>query len=72
MYYFIVNLTSRTGKARKIWITLERELKKREISYEAYITERKGHAKELAEEICTKGIQIFLALPVREARFTIQ
>lgn len=57
MYYFIVNLTSRTGKARKTWITVERELKKREISYEAYITKYKGHARELADAACTRGMQ---------------
>lgn len=58
MYYFIVNLTSRTGKARKIWIEVEKELKKRRVSYEAYITEYEGHAKELAGELCTKGIAL--------------
>lgn len=56
MYYFIVNLTSRTGKARKIWIEVERELNKRKVPYEAYITEHEGHARELADAVCTKGM----------------
>lgn len=62
MYYFIVNLTSRTGKARKIWIEVEKELKKRRVSYEAYITEYEGHAKELAGELCTKGLSLIRRL----------
>lgn len=55
MYFFIVNLTSRTGKARKIWIEIEKELKKREIPYEAYVTKREGHARELSKALCSKG-----------------
>lgn len=58
MYFFIVNLTSRTGKARRIWIEIEKELKKRRIAYEAYVTEYAGHARKLAEELCTRGIAL--------------
>ena len=58
MYYFIVNLTSRTGKAREIWIEIEKELKKRKVRYEAYVTEHEGHARELAKELCTKGVAL--------------
>lgn len=57
MYYFIVNLTSRTGKARKNWIDVEHELNKRKIPYEAHITKYIGHAKELADSLCTKGLE---------------
>lgn len=56
MYYFIVNLTSRTGKARQIWIQVQRELNKRNVAYEAYVTEHEGHAKELARDLCTRAI----------------
>lgn len=56
MYFFIVNLTSRTGKARKIWIDIEKELKKKKVVYEAYVTQHKGHARELARELCDKGV----------------
>ena len=56
MYYFIVNLTSRTGKARKIWIEVERELNRRKVPFEAYVTEYEGHARELAETLCTRGM----------------
>lgn len=51
MYYFIVNTRSRTGKAKLIWNEVKEELKERGIAYEAYITQHKGHATELAEEI---------------------
>lgn len=57
MYFFIVNLTSRTGKARGIWIRLEKELKRRGVAYEAYITEYEGHGGELASRLCTKGME---------------
>lgn len=57
MYYFIVNLTSRTGKAREIWIRVEKELNRQGVAYEAYITEYAGHARELAEELCTRGTE---------------
>lgn len=56
-YYFIVNLTSRTGKARKIWIEVERELKRQEIAYEAYMTEYEGHGRELADALCTRALE---------------
>ena len=56
MYYFIVNLTSRTGKARKIWIDIERELKRQKVPYEAYVTRHEGHARELAKELCERGV----------------
>lgn len=55
-YYFIVNLTSRTGKARKIWIEVERELKRQKVDYEAYMTEYGGHGRELANALCTRAI----------------
>ena len=51
MYYFIVNTRSRTGKAKLIWNEVKEELKKRGIAYEAYITQHKGHATDLAKEI---------------------
>lgn len=52
MYYFIVNPKSKTGKGKKLWTELESVLKEREIEYKVFFTERIGHAKELASEIC--------------------
>lgn len=57
MYFFIVNITSRTGKARKIWIEIEKELKKQKVAYEAYVTTHEGHARELAKSLCSKGMK---------------
>lgn len=54
MYYFIVNITSRTGRSKKIWKRLEEELKRREVPYQAFLTKYKGHAGELAEKLTKK------------------
>ena len=51
MYYFIVNATSRTGKAKKIWDSIKSELDKRKVEYKYYITSAEGHAKKLASQI---------------------
>ncbi len=65
MYYFIINPHSRSGKGRKIWEQVKKQLDrsnircdrdqetegKRPLSpvpYEAFMTERPGHATELA------------------------
>ena len=49
-YYFIVNPKSRTGKTRQIWEELVLELERRKVDYQAFCTEYKGHAKELAKK----------------------
>lgn len=50
-YYFIVNPKSRTGKTKEIWDELEGELTRRNVDYQAFFTEYKGHATELAKKI---------------------
>lgn len=55
MLYFIVNKTSRSGKGAQIWEEVQQELEKRQIEYQAYVTEYAGHATELAKEICGKA-----------------
>ena len=52
MYYFIVNVTSRTGKAAEIWKSIKDELDDRNVRYKYYMTRKVGHAKKLASEIC--------------------
>lgn len=47
-YYFIVNIQSRTGKAERIWQEVQEELRLQKVDYEAFVTEYKGHATELA------------------------
>ena len=54
MYYFIVNLTSRTGKTKKSWRQIKEELNRREIPYKAYLSQYAGHVTELAKMICNK------------------
>ncbi len=53
MYYFIVNATSRTGKAKEIWQEIKDELDRRQVEYKYYITSAKSHAMKLADEICS-------------------
>ncbi len=51
MYYFIVNYTGGSGKAKKTWDTVHYLLKKKDVDYKAYVTKRQGHARELAKRI---------------------
>lgn len=51
MYYFIVNPNSRSGKGLGIWNKLKTRLDKDRIPYEAYLTERTGHAVQLAADL---------------------
>ena len=51
MYHFIVNLNSRTGKARKIWEELRQELDRREVLYILHETKYAGHAIEISRKL---------------------
>lgn len=51
MYHFIVNLNSRTGKAKKIWSEIRQELDKREVSYECHETKYAGHATDISRKL---------------------
>lgn len=55
MLHFIVNKNSRSGQGTHIWEAAELYLKANGIDYEMHATEYKGHAIELAREIC--GLQ---------------
>lgn len=54
MLYFIVNEKSRSGKGAKIWQEVKQALQEQNIVYEAWVTEREGHAFSLAGEICER------------------
>lgn len=54
MLYFIVNEQSRSGKGADIWREVRARLDERHIGYEAYRTEYEGHARLLAEKICSR------------------
>ena len=53
MYHFVINPHSKSGKAYQIWLKLQQKLKKKNIAFDAYLTERPGHAKELAAMLTT-------------------
>lgn len=52
MLHFIVNENSRSGRGRHIWKEAEQYLQAKGISYKMHATQYKGHAVELAREIC--------------------
>ena len=52
MLHFIVNKHSRSGKGERIWEAVEMYLKANNIEYCEHTTEYRGHAIELAREIC--------------------
>lgn len=51
MYYFIVNISSGSGKGKDVWRRVSNILKDRNIEYKAYKTRYKGHARQLATKI---------------------
>lgn len=52
MYYFIVNGTAKGGKAKKLWLSLKKELDEQNIEYKAYKTTKSGDAGRFARKIC--------------------
>ena len=52
MLYFIVNEKSKSGNAKQIWKDIEEVLKVRNVSYQVFVSEYRGHARKLAGEIC--------------------
>ena len=55
MYHFIVNPNSRSGAGQQVWIRLRRELVKRRVSYQFYLTKYVGHAVKLAAKVSMQG-----------------
>lgn len=51
MIYFIVNTSSRTGKAAGIWRRVRDTLVSKDVKFKAYRTESKGHATDIARAI---------------------
>ena len=50
-YYFIVNMSGGSGKVRRTWRKIRREIDEAGIDYRAYRTESAEHARELAGKI---------------------
>mgnify|MGYP002690502692 FL=1 len=64
MLYFIVNEKSKSGNAKQIWKEIEEVLKVRNVSYQAFVSEYRGHAGKLAAEICAMAVSYtHLTLP---------
>ena len=51
MYYFIVNPASGSGSGSIVWKSLETELKKQNITYQAHLLSRSDEATALAEQL---------------------
>ena len=62
MYYFIINPLSSSGHGLNLWQEAAEILNETNIEYEAFFTEYKGQAMELAKQIaalslpCTLGV----------------
>ena len=50
-YEFIVNPKARSGMGEMTWRMIEPELKKEKLQYKIYFTERRDHARKIAESI---------------------
>ncbi len=53
MYHFIINPHSKSGKGYQIWLRIQKKLQQQNIIFDAYLTERPGHARELATLLTT-------------------
>lgn len=51
MYYFIVNPISGCGRGKTVWKTVEQELARLGIEYEAFLLRYKGEAKQIAASL---------------------
>ncbi len=51
MLHFLVNPTSRSGAGRRLWNTVERELKQRGLSYELHLLQGPGDAAHVAASL---------------------
>ncbi len=62
MYYFIINPRSRSGKGQEIWDRVKKRLDEENLEYEAYFTQKQGHAAELAHQIAALSIPCTLVV----------
>ncbi len=60
--YVIVNPVAGRGRSRRVWPTIEAELRLQGLSFETVFTERPGHAKELAQQAVKSGYQVVVAV----------
>jgi len=53
--YFIINPKAKNGYSLKVWTKVERELNRKHISYEAFLTKYKGNGYEIAEKLVAES-----------------
>jgi YegS/Rv2252/BmrU family lipid kinase len=58
MYHFIINPKSSSGRGIKYWWIVKSELDKQQVLYTAIFTKHKGHATELAQQVCSENTGI--------------
>ena len=61
-YEFIINPKARSGMGEMVWNMLEPELKKRRITYRAYLTKRRNHAQKIAAAVTADGREHLLVV----------
>ncbi|MDO5589934.1 MAG: diacylglycerol kinase family lipid kinase [Lachnospiraceae bacterium] len=52
MYTFLVNPASRSSLGKKVWHTLEEQLKEKEVPYQVFFTKYQRNATKLAAHLC--------------------
>ena len=62
MYHLIVNPAAGNGRTLKVCVQAEAELKKRGLEYQTILTERPGHATEIACGIASGAREVMDAL----------
>jgi len=55
MYTFIVNPNARSGLGHKVWSSLEKVLKERNVEYEVLFTKYQHHATKLTKQLTSTG-----------------
>jgi YegS/Rv2252/BmrU family lipid kinase len=60
MYYFIVNPSSRSGRGKLVWRSVEQILEKEEVEYRVFFTAYRYHATQLAREITSRNTRVIL------------
>lgn len=61
-YALIVNLLAGNGRCRRLWPNIEGRLKDSGADYQAFFTERAGHATELARDATQSGYDVVVSV----------
>lgn len=58
----LINPTSGSGKAQKLWPRIQSALDQEQLSYDFFFTQQKGHAIQLTKELAEQGHQHFVVV----------